>query len=93
MLGKRQYLLLLFFSLLVKFCLGLFEQVNYDRMRTIYMIILLLLLLLKKVGSARPRESDIHAISLNTPAPQYQPIERKKRKGKIEEGYSRDRAA
>ena len=41
-----------------------------------------LLLLLKKVGSARLRESGIHPISLKTPAPQYQPIDRKKRKGK-----------
>ena len=28
-----------------------------------------------------------------TPAPQYQPIDRKKRKGKIAEDYNRDRAA
>ena len=28
-----------------------------------------------------------------TPAPQYQPIDRKKRKGKRVEDYSRDRAA
>ena len=53
----------------------------------------LLLLLLKKVGSARLRESDIHPISSKTPAPQYQPIDRKKRKGKRAEDYSRDRAA
>ena len=32
-------------------------------------------------------ESDIHPISLNTSDPQYQPIERKKRKGKIVEDY------
>ena len=51
-----------------------------------------LLLLLKKVGSARLRESQIHPISLKTPAPQYQPIDRKKRKGKRVEDYSRDRA-
>ena len=42
---------------------------------------------------ARLRESDIHPISPKTPAPQYQPINRKKRKGKIVEDYSRDRAA
>ena len=52
-----------------------------------------LLLLLKKVGSARLRESGIHPISPKTPAPQYQPIDRKKRKGKNVEDYSRDRAA
>ena len=52
-----------------------------------------LLLLLKKVSSARLRESDIHPISPKTPAPQYQPIDRKKGKGKRVEDYSRDRAA
>ena len=56
-------------------------------------LLLLLLLLLKKVGSARLRESGIHPISPKTPAPQYQPIGRKKRKGKRVEDYSRDRAA
>ena len=35
------------------------------------------------VGNARLRESDIHHISPKTPAPQYQPIDRKKRTGKI----------
>ena len=58
-----------------------------------YYIILLLLLLLKKVGSARLRESDVHPISPKTPAPQYQQTDRKKRKGKRVEDYSRDRAA
>ena len=46
-----------------------------------------LLLLLKKVSGARLGESDIHPISPKTPAPQYQPIDRKKRKGKIVEDY------
>ena len=55
--------------------------------------ICLLLLLLKKVSSASPGESDIHPISPKTPAPQYQPIDRKKRKGKRVEDYSRDKAA
>ena len=54
-------------------------------------ILLLVLLLLKKVGSARLRESDTHPISPKTRAPQYLPIDRKKRKGKIVEDYSRDR--
>ena len=45
-------------------------------------IILLLLLLLKNVSSARLGESDIHPISPKTPAPQYQPVDRRKRKGK-----------
>ena len=47
----------------------------------------------KMVGSARLRESDVHPISSKIPAPQYQPIDRKKRKGKRVEDYSRDRAA
>ena len=56
-------------------------------------LLLLLLLLLRKVGSARLRESNVHPISPKTPAPQYQPIDRKKRKGKRVEDYSRNRAA
>ena len=55
--------------------------------------LILLLLLLKKVSSARLGESDIYPISSKTPAPQYQPIDRKKRKGKRVEDNSRDRAA
>ena len=57
------------------------------------LLLLLLLLFLKKVGSARLRESDVHPISPKTPAPQYQPIDRKKRKGKRVEDYRRDRVA
>ena len=53
----------------------------------------ILLLLLKKVSSARLRDSDIHPISPKTPSRQYQPIDRKKRKGKRVEDYTRDRAA
>ena len=49
----------------------------------------LLLLLLKKVGSAILRESGIHPISPKTPATQYQPTDRKERKVKIVEDYSR----
>ena len=49
--------------------------------------------MLKKVGSARLRESATHPISPKTPAPQYQPIDRKKRKGKIVEDFSSDGAA
>ena len=52
-----------------------------------------ILSLLKVVGSARLRDSDIQPISSKTPAPQYQPIDRKKRTGKIVEYYSWDRAA
>ena len=56
-------------------------------------LLLFLLVLLKKDGSAlSERESDIHPISPKTAAPQYQPVDRKKRKGKIVDDYSRDRA-
>ena len=58
-----------------------------------FQYLLLLLLLLKKVGGARLRESGIHPTSPKTPAPQYQPIDRKKRNGKKVEDFSRDRAA
>ena len=64
-----------------------------DDMANTMAITLLLLLLLKKVGCARLRESDIYPISPKTPTPQYQRIDRKKRKGKIVEDYSRDKAA
>ena len=57
------------------------------------LLLSLLLLLLKMVSSARLGESDIHPISPKTPAPQYQPIDRKKRRGKRVEDYSRDRPA
>ena len=49
-------------------------------------------IIFEKVGSGRLRESGIHSISLKTLAPQYQPIDRKKRKGIKVEDYSRDRA-
>ena len=57
---------------------------------TLYSI---LLLLLKEVGSARLRESDIHPISPKTPAPQYQPIDRKNINKKIVDDHCRDGAA
>ena len=47
----------------------------------------------KNVGSARLRESDIHPISPKTTDPQYQPIDRKKRRGKTVEDHRTDRAA
>ena len=54
----------------------------YNRVRPRHKSNSLLLLLLKKVGSARLRESGIHPITPKTPAPQYQPIDRKNRNGK-----------
>ena len=44
-------------------------------------ILVELLLLLKKFGTARLGKTDLHPISPKTLAPQYQPMERKKRKG------------
>ena len=38
-------------------------------------LILLFLLLLNEVGSERLGESDLHPVSLKTPAQQYQPID------------------
>ena len=58
-----------------------------------HVTVIIILLLLKEVGSAWLRESVIHHISPKTPAPQYQHIDRRKRKGKIVEDYSRCRAA
>ena len=46
------------------------------------LLLLLLLLLLKEVVSTMLGESDLHHISLNTPAPQYQPIDREEDKKK-----------
>ena len=40
--------------------------------------IYILLLLLKEVGNARLGDSDLHPVSQKTPAPQYQPIEKKR---------------
>ena len=53
-------------------------------------IIIIIIIIIKNVSSARLGESDIHHISPKTPAPQYQPIDRRKRKGKRVEDYSRD---
>ena len=47
----------------------------------------------EKKSAVKGWESDIHPISPKTPAAQYQPIDRKKRKEKIVEYYSSDRAA
>ena len=50
------------------------------------------LLLLKK-GRQCKADRVIYTISLKTPAPQHQPTDRKKRKGKRIEDYNRNRAA
>ena len=56
--------------------------------KCIKIIIIIIIIIIINKG-----ESDIHPISLKTPAPQYQPIDRKKSKGNRIEVYSRDRAA
>ena len=50
-----------------------------------------IIIIIKKVWQCKA-ESNIHRISPKTTAPQYQPIDRKKRKGKRVEAYNRDRA-
>ena len=61
----------------------IYTQCTSEVGRVILLLLsLLLLLLLKNIGNARPGEGDCHPISTKTPAPHYQPIEEKKRKGK-----------
>ena len=43
---------------------------------------IIIIIIIKKDCNARPGERDWHPISPKTPAPHYQPIEEKKRKGK-----------
>ena len=43
---------------------------------------IIIIIVKKKIGNTRPGEGDCHPISPKTPAPHYQPIEEKKRKGK-----------
>ena len=52
-----------------------------------YLIIFIII-----ITSARLRETDQHPISPKTPATEYKPIDRKERKGKIVEDYSKNRA-
>ena len=62
-----------FYTLILQTLMGELQPLglsNSDRSRWK----LIILLLLKKVSSARLRESGIHPISPKTPAPQYQPI-------------------
>ena len=53
---------------------------------------IIIIIIIKKDRQCKA-ESDVHPISPKTPAPQYQPIDSNKRKGKREEDYSMDRAA
>ena len=55
---------------------------------------IIIIIIIKKGRQCKAeRVSGIHPISPKTPARKYQPIDRKKRKGKRVEDYSRDRAA
>ena len=45
-------------------------------------IIIIIIIIIKKIGNARPGDVDWHPISPKTPAPHYDRIEEKKRKGK-----------
>ena len=58
------------------------EENCLDACNRTKLLLLLLLLLLKEVCSARRREGDLHPNNQKTPAPQYQPIDRKKKKWK-----------
>ena len=53
----------------------------------------IIIIIKKGLHQCKVRESDLHPISPKTPAPGYQPIDRKKRNGKRVEDYSRYRAA
>ena len=55
------------------------------------MAFIIIIIIIINKGKQCKAGSDIHPISLKTPARQYQPIDRKK--GKRVEDYSRDRAA
>ena len=46
------------------------------------LVVIIIIIMIKKIGNARPGEGDCHPSSPKTPAPHYQPIEEKKRKGK-----------
>ena len=59
----------------------------------IYKYLVIIIIIKKGLQCKAERESDIHPISPETSAPQYQPIDRQKRKGKRVEDYSRDRSA
>ena len=56
-------------------------------------IIIFIIIIIKKCWQCKAdRVIYVHSISPKTPALQYQPIDRKKIKGKRVEDYSRDRA-
>ena len=52
-----------------------------------------IIIIIKRGRQCKAERESYTPISQKTPAPQYQPIDRKKRKGKIVEDYSMDIAA
>ena len=79
----------------------IFKKIKYEKLfvaglaqKKIFVNVIFIFIIIKKGRQCKAeRESGIHPISPKTPVPQYQPIDRKKRKGKRVEDYSRDRAA
>ena len=72
---------------------GIRDMDNCSSSRTDCWVHYFIIIIIKKGQQCKAGENDIHPISPKTPAPQHQPIDRKKRKGNRVEDYSRDRAA
>ena len=60
---------------------------------TVFLYFIIIIIIIKKGQQCKAGREWYNPISPKTPAPQYQPIDRKKRKEKSAEDYSRDRAA
>ena len=56
-------------------------------------IIIIIIIIIKKGRQCKAEREWYTPYQSEDPSPQYQPIDRKKRKGKKAEDYSRDRAA
>ena len=73
-----------------KFCWECHECIELGMKRCVGELEFIIIIINNRGSRARLRESGIHPISPKTPAPQYQPIDGKKRKEKLVEDYSRD---
>ena len=62
-----------------------------DQCYNTVIIIIIIIIIIKKGRECMAGESDIHPISPKTSAPEYQPINRKKRKGNRVEGIQQFR--
>ena len=69
------------------------EIVINDWLHAVRGVIIIIIIIIKKGRQCKAEREWCTPYQSNTPAPQYQPIYRKKRKGKRVEDYSRDRAA